>query len=435
MRPALFLVLVVVFGVMLQVTPVFAASIVVDSAADGAPAVDGDCTLREAIENANDDAATNADCAAGSGADIITFSVGGPITLTSGDQLVILDADPDTLTITGPMTIIGSGSRVFLVGNDTTNDAVARTLILNGVIVQSGDGTGLSGGSASENGGCVLVRPNSTLDMNGATVEDCYSTANGGGIYADEDSTVTVNSASIIDGNTAEGNGGGISMSTGTIVVDGDSCIQNNTAYGVGGGIEAGDTVTITFGGGSVSNRAFLVNNTASNGGGIYMAVNSTFDGSHGRFFVNSATLGSAWFSQGGSGANGESAIGRRCVNCCIVGNTGNQAVRQTVDGLDANFVNNWWGSNFGPYISSAGAGTGNGTSSGDGISGNGISAVDVGITSIPADYGTESTGSDSNWLTTTGGDVPSDCINDYCTPVSAVNHGTGRSCFYVKLS
>lgn len=433
MRPALFLVLVVVFGIMLQVTPVAAAAILVTSAADGAPAVDGNCTLREAVLAANTDTPYDL-CAGGAGADIISFSVGGPITLTAG-QLAILDADPDTLTIQGPMTIQSSTSRVFLVGNDTTNDAVARTLILNGVTVQSGNGTGLSGGNNSANGGCVYVRPNSTLDMNGSTIQDCYSTGNGGGIYADEDSTVTVNSASIIDGNTAEVNGGGISMSTGTIVVDGDSCIQNNTAFGVGGGIEAGDTVTITLGGGSVSNRGFLVNNTASTGGGIYMGVNSTFNGNHGRFFANSATFASAWFSNGGSGANGETAIGRRCVNCCIVGNSGNQAVRQLVDGLDAVFINNWWGSNFGPYIAGAGAGTGNGTSTGDGISGNGISAVNVGISSIPTDYGTESTGSDSNWLTTTGGDVPSDCTNDYCDPVSTANHGTGRSCQYVKFS
>lgn len=434
MRPALLLVLVVVFGVMLQVTPAFAAPISVNSAADGAPAVDGACTLREAIENANDDAATNADCAAGSGADVITFTVGGPITLSAG-QLVILDPDPDTLTITGPMTISASGSRAFLIGSDTTNDAVARTLILNSVTVQDGNGTGSSGGSPSVNGGCVYVRPSSTLDLNGSTVQNCSAT-NGGGIYADENSTVTVNSSSIIDGNDASESGGGIYMTTGTIVVDGDSCIQNNTAVDDGGGIYAGDTVTVTFGGGSVSNRAFLVNNTASGGGGVYMDVNSTFDGNHGRLFGNSSSSsGSAFRSGGGSGASGETAIGRRCVNCCIVGNGGAEAVRQSVNGLDANFVNNWWGSNFGPYISSAGAGTGNGTSSGDGISGNGISAVDVGITSIPADYGTESTGSDSNWLTTTGGDVPSDCINDYCTPVSTASHGTGRSCFYVKLS
>ncbi|MBK8020322.1 MAG: CSLREA domain-containing protein [Chloroflexi bacterium] len=353
MRPALLLVLVVGFIVALQVTPAFAADITVNSAADGAPAVDGNCTLREAIQNANNDAATNVDCAAGTGADSIIFSVAGPITLTAG-QLVILDANPDTLTIQGPITIQGSTSRVFLIGSDSTNDAVARTLIVEDVTIQNGNGTGNSGGNPSENGGCVLVRPNSTFDMNTSTVQNCYSTGNGGGIYADEDATVLVNEQSIIDGNTAESNGGGISISTGTVVVDGDSCIQNNTAFGVGGGIEAGDTVTITIGGGGVGNRGFLVNNTGANGGGIYMAVNSTFNGNHARFFGNTASVGSAFFSQGGSGSGGETAIGRRCVNCCVVGNSGTQAVRQVTDGLDTVWINNWWGSNFGPYISTA---------------------------------------------------------------------------------
>src|SRR5438105_5962250 len=54
-----------------------AAGIVVTSAADGAPADDGQCTLREAILNANSDTtAGSSDCAAGSGADTITFAAG-----------------------------------------------------------------------------------------------------------------------------------------------------------------------------------------------------------------------------------------------------------------------------------------------------------------------------------------------------------------------
>ena len=57
-----------------------AATLTVNSLAD-TKEVDGSCTLREAIENANDNTATNADCATGSGTDTITFSVSGTITL------------------------------------------------------------------------------------------------------------------------------------------------------------------------------------------------------------------------------------------------------------------------------------------------------------------------------------------------------------------
>ncbi|HRQ33847.1 MAG TPA: CSLREA domain-containing protein, partial [Anaerolineales bacterium] len=66
--------------------PAYAAGIVVDSASD-AVANDGACTLREAITNANaDDQSGSTDCAAGSGADVITFAANYTITLV-GSQL------------------------------------------------------------------------------------------------------------------------------------------------------------------------------------------------------------------------------------------------------------------------------------------------------------------------------------------------------------
>jgi CSLREA domain-containing protein len=46
----------------------YSAALTVNSLLDNT-AVDGNCTLREAIQNANDNAATNLDCIPGSGAD------------------------------------------------------------------------------------------------------------------------------------------------------------------------------------------------------------------------------------------------------------------------------------------------------------------------------------------------------------------------------
>ena len=76
-----------------------AATITVDSLADTTTAGDGDCTLREAIANANNDGSdtTGGDCTTGSGADVIDFSVGGVITITQG-TLYITD---DSTTIDG----------------------------------------------------------------------------------------------------------------------------------------------------------------------------------------------------------------------------------------------------------------------------------------------------------------------------------------------
>ena len=83
-------------GGAVTVTPAYAASIIVNSNADTV-AVDGSCTLREAIANANTDAATNVDCFAGSGADTITFNADYTITL-AGSQLPAITS---TITITG----------------------------------------------------------------------------------------------------------------------------------------------------------------------------------------------------------------------------------------------------------------------------------------------------------------------------------------------
>jgi CSLREA domain-containing protein len=70
-----------------------AATITVDSLDDTTTAGDSDCTLREAIANANSDGdTTGGDCTAGTGADTIGFSVTGVITITQG-TLRITDDD------------------------------------------------------------------------------------------------------------------------------------------------------------------------------------------------------------------------------------------------------------------------------------------------------------------------------------------------------
>src|SRR5687767_12199557 len=91
----------------LPVIPAYAANISVNTLTDEITA-NGSCSLREAIINANDDAATRPDCAAGSGADVITLQSGSTYTLSltgtssSGGDLDILD--PDGLTIAASST-------------------------------------------------------------------------------------------------------------------------------------------------------------------------------------------------------------------------------------------------------------------------------------------------------------------------------------------
>ena len=85
---------------MLLTSTVYAASISVNSTADNLTAGDGQCTLREAVTNANAGSdTTNGDCTAGTGADTISLDATGPYTLTI----------PIQLTVSSQMTIQGNG--------------------------------------------------------------------------------------------------------------------------------------------------------------------------------------------------------------------------------------------------------------------------------------------------------------------------------------
>src|SRR5262245_60379355 len=88
--------------------PAFAVQHQVEGPQDslaGAPTINH-CTLRKAIINSNDDAATYPQCAAGSGADEIVFNQSWTISLTlaGASEDAALTGDLD---ITSPITIVG----------------------------------------------------------------------------------------------------------------------------------------------------------------------------------------------------------------------------------------------------------------------------------------------------------------------------------------
>ena len=121
--------------------PVEAAAITVNTTADELNS-DGDCSLREAIQAANTDAAVDA-CAAGSGDDTITLPAGIYILALAGppeDSNALGDLDiSSNLTITGASaatTIVDGGAidRVFQVNSGTVS--------LNSITIQNGDVAG-----------------------------------------------------------------------------------------------------------------------------------------------------------------------------------------------------------------------------------------------------------------------------------------------------
>src|SRR3990172_5132108 len=91
-------------------TVVLGATLNVNSTADTLVAGDGQCTLREAILNANGDSDTTAgDCAAGSGADLINVPAGTYTLAIPGPDSENASATGD-LDITGDLTLRGAGA-------------------------------------------------------------------------------------------------------------------------------------------------------------------------------------------------------------------------------------------------------------------------------------------------------------------------------------
>ncbi|MGA7620068.1 SBBP repeat-containing protein, partial [Candidatus Binatus sp.] len=186
----------------------------------------GFCTLREAINNANAASDTSGgDCAAGTGNDIIFFSVSGTITLVQGT----LQPVANTLTIDGTgrtVTVGGASSFQVLVVQS------GATLNLNNLTIENGNSSNGSGqGGGIDNEGTLTVT-NSTFSGNQA--------ANGGGI--ENGGMLTVTNSTFSANQAADGSG---IENNGTATVT-NSTFFGNTATGGGGGISNGGLLTIT---------------------------------------------------------------------------------------------------------------------------------------------------------------------------------------------
>lgn len=184
-------------------------------------AVDTFCSLIEAIINANDDAATNADCVAGSGADTITLN-GNSYTLTSPYNA--LDPVVGLPAITSVVTIAGAGATIE---RDSSADSFG---ILH--VASSGDltleQTTITGGEATTGGG-LYNEGTATLLNSTVTTNTAYF---GGGILNTgimtlTNSTVSTNSAAYLGGGILNDN-------TLTLV---NSTVSGNASLTVGGGV------------------------------------------------------------------------------------------------------------------------------------------------------------------------------------------------------
>ena len=257
--------------------------------------VDGDCSLREAIQSANTDTAVDA-CLAGNGADVITIPAGTYILsiVGSGEDA---NATGD-LDIDSDLTINGAGAGATIIDGGGV-DRVFH--ILTGHTVKIADLTIQNGFTSNFGGGIYIVGvtagPATLVTINDSTISGNETNNYGGGIYVlgVVDTRVTINN-SLFSGNLAtNGYGGGIYVATvgrvninstvvssniakhgGGIVSNGqvtinDSIISGNYASGIGGGILKTGYRGLTLLDSTVSG-----NTSIDDGGGIYI-VNSNW--------------------------------------------------------------------------------------------------------------------------------------------------------------
>ncbi|MGD2179193.1 MAG: choice-of-anchor Q domain-containing protein [Anaerolineae bacterium] len=269
---------------------------------------DGDCSLREAVQAANIDAAVDG-CTAGSGADTISLPPGFyTLTIPGTDED---DNATGDLDIKGDLTVVGqsgAGNTIIQAGTTSTNGidrvldvhwSVSYGVQINGVTIRFGrtpnlpahDGGGIrnygaltlnnstvTGNAAPASlgrGGGIYNRSIGTLTLNDSTVSNNTAGRDGGGIYnAGVGADLTLDS-SVVSHNTAQGSGGGIYNHSGTVRLD-DSTVADNDAdsdhdlSGNGGGISNHGTTTVEL------NRSTVANNSATYGGGIYNQGDST---------------------------------------------------------------------------------------------------------------------------------------------------------------
>jgi hypothetical protein len=199
---------------------------------------DGVCTIREAVINANNNAATWADCAAGFGADVIKLPV-GTITISIANTPAYYYAEElnvrgdldltSSVTIDGNLggTTINGGAldRIFDINPDTDGDfsspTPSITVAINNLTVTNG---------RQNDVGAIKVQPRATVSITNCTISNSTSTENdagaigvlSGGSLTMRNSTVSGNSSRWLAG--AIKNEGALTLLSCTIT--------NNSTFG-----------------------------------------------------------------------------------------------------------------------------------------------------------------------------------------------------------
>jgi CSLREA domain-containing protein len=262
---------------------------VVNSTADAGGTCPGaDCTLRQAVTNANSDGTL----------DLITFG-----SATNGTPIVL--ASVITIGDTGGVIIQGNGAGTTVVDGG----GVTQVLSIPGGVPANISGLTVQNGLNAADGGGIWLQGSVVLDH--VTVRDNVVTGtsnNGGGIYVGGSTVSLWVLNSVLDGNVTDGSGGAL-WSDGAVSMQ-NTVVQNNLAdhtaagSGAGGGVVNegpgsldGDNVTFSgnsfgtgtpvsgdIGGGLYTDTSLLLQNSAfrsnhaDQGGGVFNDYGAEFD-------------------------------------------------------------------------------------------------------------------------------------------------------------
>ena len=231
-----------------------APAVITVTGTDSTIAVDGVCSLREAINNANAGGDTSGgDCVAGdAGADTVVLTA--TVTLTEVDNSSCCDAR-GLPVISTDVTIQGNS---FTIARDSMAPEFGIFLVRSGTLRLVD--TTVSGGDGGDGAG---IYNSGTTTLTNSTVSDNVSSRGGGGIKNDNSLTLT---NSTVSGNYAGFDGGGIDTYSATTTLI-NSTVSGNSTNGDGGGIYSG------FGGSTTLTNSTVSGNSANgSGGGIARA-------------------------------------------------------------------------------------------------------------------------------------------------------------------
>jgi hypothetical protein len=261
-------------------------------------ACDEDCSLRDAVAEAN----------ASAGADTIVLPAGTYFLSQPG----ITDTTGD-IDIRDELVITGAGSALTIIHANTTLldrifdvDSSTNSLGLTGLTLEGGNTT-------TGKGGAIFSNYNN-LNFEDVVIRNSTAAAEGGGVYMEGGGLFLLHSE--ISGNHSGGDGGGVNC-FGASLVTTESVIRNNTAAGEGGGIyvNSGELNITTSrvegnsggkGGGifvfmgnspfSLSQSLVKGNTSGNEGGGIYLYSYGTSQAD----IVNSTISGNLALNNGG---------------------------------------------------------------------------------------------------------------------------------------